>query len=450
MSYQLRQNIELGRSSLGAQTFQVFLMRVGGLGIAFLANLPLTRWLGLSGYGEYAYITSWITILTIPFVAIGTLVVRETAITRQQDDADMFARLLQWSLRTTLYIGSALVFVGLGLIWVPAASFRPGLVLAGVLGMAGIPFIGLQTVIAAVFRGCHRTGAVVLLVEIIPPALMIIWAGAFLLFSVPGSASLALAGRLAALAVVLFICIPLLSRLRVQGCCCPPNTEQRAKWRAGLYSFSLLKSFDILARRLPVVILALFLAPESVALFCLSSRIAETVSFSLSIVSLTTAPRLAELHAKRDYPGIQRLVARSTLAISAWAIPLASLLIVAGRMLLRCFGSQFEAGYPILIVLVLGQTVDAITGTVGLVMNMGGLERVVAKTYALGLLVTIVLCVALIPQWGAMGAAAGVTSALVLWNVVLVFQLYHRLGIVSTLFLATASRTTDVHKGSTE
>ena len=77
--------------------------------------------------------------------------------------------------------------------------------------------------------------------------------------------------------------------------------------------------------------------------------------------------------------------------MTAWAVPVAVVLILAGRWLLGWFGPQFQAGYPILVVLVIGQTVDAITGAVGLVMTMGGLERVVARTRVIGLAMTAAL-----------------------------------------------------------
>ena len=82
----------------------------------------------------------------------------------------------------------------------------------------------------------------------------------------------------------------------------------------------------------------------------------------------------------------------------------------------------------------IGQTINAITGTVSLVMTMGGLERVVLKVQALGLVMTAVLCLALIPLWGGLGAALGAAIALIFWNVTLTFLLYRRLGIAAGFY----------------
>ena len=422
-----------GTSSLTFQTMQVFLTRAGGLVLALFSSLALTRWLGLSAFGEYAYIVSWVTILTIPSIGMGTLVVRETAIARRHNDAETFGGLLGWSLGNTLRVSGALTLIGLIAVSIYANEISPGVRLAPLLGLVGIPLIGLQTLIGAVFRGCRRVDLTIFINEIVSSGLMMIWAGGCLFIGIRASASMALGGRLIVLVLVLITYAAFLPRVGIQWQRASSTPDQKRAWRKSMSSMAMLKGIDIVVARLPVIILGFFIGPVPVALFALSLRIAETVVFTLSIVSLTTGPRLAELHAKRDYSGMQQLVTRSTLVITAWAVPVALFLILAGQWLLGWFGPQFKAGYPILLVLVVGQTVDAITGTVALVMTMGGMESVVVKTHAFGLLLTAALCAVLVPTWGALGAAIGFTAALIFWNVVLAVQLYRRLGIVSTV-----------------
>jgi O-antigen/teichoic acid export membrane protein len=202
----------------------------------------------------------------------------------------------------------------------------------------------------------------------------------------------------------------------------------------------LLKGISITEGRLPVLMLGFVLGPEPVALFSLASRIAEMVILALSIVVMTTGPHLAELHAKKEYRSMQRLLTRSTIAVSAWAIPITLGLIIAGRWLLSWFGPSFVAGYPILVILAIGQTINAITGTVGLVMTMGGLERVVLRIEIYGLIINAVLCLILIPIWGGIGAAIGATIALIFWNIALTVELFRRLGIASSFFSSFLSR----------
>jgi O-antigen/teichoic acid export membrane protein len=440
----------LRASSLTFQTLQVFIARAGALSLGLLSNLALTRWLGISAYGQYAYILAWLTILSIPNLAMGTLVTRETAITRRRSDRSAFGGFMRWSFLNTLWVGGAIALIGFFGVFISSKYSLQELQLAPLLGLAGIPLIYIQTHLGALFRGCRRVELAVFLNETLSSALIFAWAGGCLFLGVYGSASMAMGGRLVMLGFVLVAFALLFPRLNCEWRWEASAREQLSAWRKSLASLTVLKGVNITGGRLPVLILGFALGPEPVALFSLASRIAEMVVLALSIVVMTTGPHLAELHAKQEYPRMQRLVTRSTIAVSVWAVPIALGLIFAGRWLLGWFGPQFVAGYPILVVLVVGQTVNAITGTVALVMTMGGLERAVLKVQALALIITAVLCLVLIPVWGALGAAIGATLALVFWNITLAVQLHRRLGIASSFYASRLFRHNSVPPNPTE
>jgi O-antigen/teichoic acid export membrane protein len=436
-------------SSLTFQTIQVFFARVGSLFLGLLSNLALTRWLGISAYGQYAYIIAWLLILSIPNMGMATLVVREIAIARRQDNKDMLGGFMRWSFLNTLWMSGVIALMGFFAVCISSAYSSRELQIAPLLGLAGIPLIYLQTHMGALFRGCRRVEWAAFLNETFSSALIFAWAGGCLLFGFLGTASMAMAGRLVMLGFVLAAFAFLWPRLNCPWHWKASAREKISAWRKSLSSLTVLKGVNIMGLRLPVLMLGFAIGPEPVALFSLASRIAEMVILALTIVILTTGPHLAELHAKQDYPRMQRLVTRSTIAVSVWAIPITLGLIFAGKWLLSWFGPKFVAGYPILVVLVIGQTVSAITGTVSLVMTMGGLERVVLKVQALGLIITGILCLVLIPVWGGLGAAIGSTAALIFWNITLAVQLYRRLGIASSFYTPSFFRQDNTPPNST-
>ena len=94
--------------SLTQLTGKVFLTRSFGMILALGLNLALTRWLGIAAYGGFAYIVSWVTILTIPSMGMETLLVREIATTRHKENDAHLCTLLRWSLKNTLIISCAL------------------------------------------------------------------------------------------------------------------------------------------------------------------------------------------------------------------------------------------------------------------------------------------------------------------------------------------------------
>lgn len=351
--------------SLSLQTVKVFLTRSGGMLLGIFSTLALTRWLGISSYGNYVYIISWATILTIPSAGMESLVVRETAIARHKHASDALSGFLRWSFANTLFVSIALTLAALLVFLICAKQIVLDMRTAYLLGLAGVPLLCLQIFAGAVFRGFRRVDQSIFLNEIILPILTLLWIVVCLLLRLRASASVAFEGRIIVVALILLLYLVLLRKIDLRWRSKQSPSEQIEAWRKSLFSLALLKGIDTVMTRLPVLVLGILLGPVSVALFSLSARIAEMVVFALSIVSLTIAPRVAELHARQDYTGMQQLVTRSTRTITLWSVPTALILVLFGKWILGFFGPQFRLGYSVLVVLVAGKIIDAITGNHG-------------------------------------------------------------------------------------
>jgi O-antigen/teichoic acid export membrane protein len=83
------------------------------------------------------------------------------------------------------------------------------------------------------------------------------------------------------------------------------------------------------------------------------------------------------------------------------------------------FGEQFEAAFPVLVLLLIGQIVNCSTGALYPMLKMVGKERMFSCVAGLGLLLNLVLGVILASWHGAMGMALATTSSLVFVNCVL-------------------------------
>jgi O-antigen/teichoic acid export membrane protein len=153
---------------------------------------------------------------------------------------------------------------------------------------------------------------------------------------------------------------------------------------------------------------------------------------------MVLAPHFARLHAQNDTARLQRLVTMSTRAILLFSVPVVLVIGVFGETLLEVvFGAEYRRGYETLTVLAIGQLANAATGSVAVLLNMTGFERDTAKGFSVSALLNIALNLALIPLFGMMGAALASAISTTLWNGVLVWLVYRRLGIVS---LAWASK----------
>jgi O-antigen/teichoic acid export membrane protein len=117
-----------------------------------------------------------------------------------------------------------------------------------------------------------------------------------------------------------------------------------------------------------------------------------------------------------------------TWATAAVGLLVGAVLIVAGPWLLGLFGPEFVAGYPALVVLVVGQVVNAATGSVGVVLGMTGHAGRLFVNAGLTAVLTVVLNILLIPQLGIVGSALATSISLATVNVVRTIQVRQVLG----------------------
>jgi O-antigen/teichoic acid export membrane protein len=100
-------------------------------------------------------------------------------------------------------------------------------------------------------------------------------------------------------------------------------------------------------------------------------------------------------------------------------LPLALVIIVFARPLMRIFGHDFEYGWPILVIGTVGQLVNCGVGSVGFLLLMSGHERRLVRVQIAMATVMVILSAGLVPLWGLIGAAVAAAATNVgsnLWN----------------------------------
>ena len=191
---------------------------------------------------------------------------------------------------------------------------------------------------------------------------------------------------------------------------------------------------DVVMTFSDVLILGLFASSADVGIYTAAARTALLTRFLLLATSSVAAPRFAALHAADDMEGIARLAVRATILTTLSTLPLLLVFILFPERILSVFGAQFEAGAPVLIVLAIGQFVNAATGPVGYLLNMSGFHRIEGRIAVAGAVMTVGLCFALIPAWGLLGAAAANAIATAACNLLRVYFAKSRLGILMLPF----------------
>ena len=94
-------------------------------------------------------------------------------------------------------------------------------------------------------------------------------------------------------------------------------------------------------------------------------------------------------------------------------------MLAVGKPMLWLFGPDFVAGYVFMLILSVGLLARAAVGPAERLLNMLGEQRICAAVYAAALAFNVAFCVALIPQYGGVGAAFATSGAIVLESALL-------------------------------
>jgi len=210
--------------------------------------------------------------------------------------------------------------------------------------------------------------------------------------------------------------------------------EKPAEWMTTTIPLLFLGAITLLNNSIDVLLLPFVGASDSdLAVYGTSTRVVRLIAFGLQAVNAIFPAVVAELYAKRKLLELQRQASLSAGILAAFTIPLSIVLIVGGKLILGAFGEQYVAGYPVLVVLAVGQLVNAGTGSVGFILALTGNERLSLRILVTSLILNAALVTGLYPVFGLVGAAMGNTIAISAWNIAMVIAVRKKIGIHPTV-----------------
>ena len=414
-----------------------FGLRIASTGLTFATSIVLARLLGLSGYGVYALVLEWLNLLAIP-TALGMdrFMVREVAVYRAQGAWGKVHGFLRWG-NAAVFVTS-LVVAALGAVVVLSfGQDHDGLRLSFLLALASLPLMSLTSLRQAAMRGFdHIVGGQWPELLLRPLLLILLSVLAWLIvpdFSAPWAVGASLVATLSAFLVGAYLLTRVLAREAERAA---PRYEL-GRWFRSALPFMVISGMFVINARTGAVMLGALESPAAVGLYVVASRGADLIAMVLLAVNTAFAPTLARLFAQGQRRQLEHTVARSTRLITLVSLPLALGFILFGDLFLRLFGPEFAAARTTLVILSLGQLVNAATGTVGMLLNMTGHERDTALAVGVSAVLNVVLNLLLIPRFGLSGAAIATALGTLVWNVLLSLFVYRRLGFYSLLGLFT-------------
>lgn len=176
------------------------------------------------------------------------------------------------------------------------------------------------------------------------------------------------------------------------------------------------------------------LQSADVALVAAASRITFIVSFFLMATNMVVAPKFAALYKQGAMADLRDLSHGSVKLILAVSLPLFCFLFWFADSLMRLFGSEFARGGAVLQILLIGQLVNAGTGSVGVLLSMCGHEKDARNVALLTTPLALISAIILAMHYGLVGIAIGFSLGMVVQNITSAYCVRRRLGFWTFLF----------------
>jgi O-antigen/teichoic acid export membrane protein len=425
------------RSNLVRNGIGSLILKSAYILLSFSITVTLARKLGPDGYGVYAYVFALITLLSVPAeFGLPNLVVRETAKALAKQEWGAIQGIWRWAGKVTAIL-TIIMVLGAGvavLIWGDRFSREQLVTLFWGLGL--VPLVALGGLRGAALRGLNKVIQGQLPEQALLPGFFILLIlGTAFVFSVNLTPSMVMSLQVLAAALAFVIGAWLLWRampLEVRGV--RPVYNSR-RWLASTLPLAFTSGMQLINMRTSIIILGIFTSSANVGIYRVADQMSLLVSVSLQAMNMVVAPQFARLHAVGDKTRLQQLAVTSARVVIALTLPVVVIFLIFGKPLLQLvFGAEFVPSYGPLSILALGQLVNSITGSVGILLNMTGFEQDTARGVAVAAVGNIVLNLILIPLWGINGAALSSAITLTLWNVLLWIAVRRRLGINSMAF----------------
>ncbi|MBW7998324.1 MAG: oligosaccharide flippase family protein [Candidatus Glassbacteria bacterium] len=409
-------------------------LRVFHAGARFLIALAFARTLGAAGFGAYSFAITWIGVLSVPAIlGFEGLLVREVAGYQSGERWGLLNGLILRSRQFALGGSVCTVVAAAVLAWLFEGDLEEQMATAFSIGLLALPLVALVRVTQAALMGLHRVVPAQIPETVIQPCLLAIFFGIALVL--PG------VGVQAPLVVGLFgtaMLVALLVSTALWHALQPPDIK-RAKpefatpeWLRSARTFTLISGIGVLGPSLGVIMLGSMAGAEATGIFGVASSAAALIALPLLAINAPLAPTISRIFTegkREELQGLATKAARSALLLS---LPVALVFIGLGHWVLLLFGAEFTDGYGVLVILSLAQVINAGMGSVGVLLQMTGHERDVARSLAIAVSFNVLANLFLIPLWGVNGAAVGAAGNLVIWNVLMAVTVHRKLGIRPT------------------
>jgi O-antigen/teichoic acid export membrane protein len=421
--------------ALFKSTTATFILRISGVGLGFITQAVLARLMGSAEYGEYIYACTWISLLgLLSVLGADSLLIRFCAAYSAQKQWGLLRGLLQRCVQIVLAASLLISLIGMLCVKTMTEVFNDKLALVFSVGFLLLPIQSIGTLRQAALQGLKR----------VTHGLLAELSGRPILLGLALLAYFSLDHHLDALDAMF---LTLASGLWVFAIgsywlwrALPPLLHSHApiyanpSWIKTALPLLLLSVMRTVLSQNGIILTGLMIDAKAAGIYAVAARIAELPAFGLQASNAVLAPIISELHVLNKKTELQSVITRSARGVFLFTLIIVTPLIALREFILSLFGMEFIAGGEALLILLVGQTANALTGSVGLLMSMTGHQKQASKIIFGTLVINFVMNFTLIPRLGLEGAAIASAATTIFWNFIMYCFTLQRMKINSMAF----------------
>ncbi|MEM9243847.1 MAG: polysaccharide biosynthesis C-terminal domain-containing protein [Pseudomonadota bacterium] len=212
------------------------------------------------------------------------------------------------------------------------------------------------------------------------------------------------------------------------------SSFKMAKPIGSIFAFLMLSSVNIINSRVDLVLLKFFSNNHQIAIYGVALQWSSIISFVLVAINSNIMAHIADIYVNHEREKLQAELTHCVKIIFYLTIPILVILCIIGKWAFILYGKDYTASYPVFLLLIIGQIINVIFGSVASVLMMTRYAKIVAYTMLAALCINILLGILLAPRYSAAGVATAVTMSFIFWNIILYFIVRIKLNVDTSIF----------------